>query len=248
MTTMSDDRERPLSEVEIVELDEALARLPEDSDPLDVGMLDGFLVGVLLQPEPIAAATWLPYVFAADGGALPQQDNSARMIDLVMRRYDELAACIAAREPFDPIVFELEDDAGAALEGKPGIAALAPWAIGLATALDAFPSLREAYERDDELAAAIVGILRHLPPPPEADAGETQAHAAQQARMEQEAPLADLDDAIDDLVTCVLEAADIARPNRPVTRTTPKVGRNEPCPCGSGRKYKACHGREPPPR
>jgi preprotein translocase subunit SecA len=22
-----------------------------------------------------------------------------------------------------------------------------------------------------------------------------------------------------------------------------KVGRNEPCPCGSGRKYKVCHGR-----
>ncbi|MAG13879.1 MAG: preprotein translocase subunit SecA [Spirochaetales bacterium] len=27
-----------------------------------------------------------------------------------------------------------------------------------------------------------------------------------------------------------------------VTRTQPKVGRNEPCPCGSGRKYKYCHG------
>lgn len=23
----------------------------------------------------------------------------------------------------------------------------------------------------------------------------------------------------------------------------PKVGRNSPCPCGSGKKYKACHGR-----
>jgi len=23
----------------------------------------------------------------------------------------------------------------------------------------------------------------------------------------------------------------------------PKVGRNEPCPCGSGRKYKNCHGK-----
>jgi preprotein translocase subunit SecA len=23
----------------------------------------------------------------------------------------------------------------------------------------------------------------------------------------------------------------------------PKVGRNDPCPCGSGKKYKACHGR-----
>jgi preprotein translocase subunit SecA len=25
--------------------------------------------------------------------------------------------------------------------------------------------------------------------------------------------------------------------------SVPKVGRNEPCPCGSGRKYKACHGK-----
>jgi preprotein translocase subunit SecA len=22
-----------------------------------------------------------------------------------------------------------------------------------------------------------------------------------------------------------------------------KVGRNDPCPCGSGKKYKACHGK-----
>jgi SEC-C motif-containing protein len=28
-----------------------------------------------------------------------------------------------------------------------------------------------------------------------------------------------------------------------VTRDAPKVGRNEPCPCGSGKKYKHCHGR-----
>jgi hypothetical protein len=28
----------------------------------------------------------------------------------------------------------------------------------------------------------------------------------------------------------------------PVRRSGPKVGRNEPCPCGSGRKYKRCHG------
>ena len=29
----------------------------------------------------------------------------------------------------------------------------------------------------------------------------------------------------------------------PVRRQTPKVGRNQPCPCGSGKKYKHCHGR-----
>jgi preprotein translocase subunit SecA len=28
-----------------------------------------------------------------------------------------------------------------------------------------------------------------------------------------------------------------------VVRSQPKVGRNDPCPCGSGKKYKHCHGR-----
>ena len=28
-----------------------------------------------------------------------------------------------------------------------------------------------------------------------------------------------------------------------IHRETPKVGRNDPCPCGSGKKYKNCHGR-----
>ena len=28
-----------------------------------------------------------------------------------------------------------------------------------------------------------------------------------------------------------------------LTREGPKVGRNDPCPCGSGKKYKQCHGK-----
>ena len=31
-------------------------------------------------------------------------------------------------------------------------------------------------------------------------------------------------------------------PSATVVRETPKVGRNEPCPCGSGKKYKKCCG------
>ena len=34
-----------------------------------------------------------------------------------------------------------------------------------------------------------------------------------------------------------------AAPTQPVRRDMPKVGRNEPCPCGSGKKFKACHGK-----
>ncbi|NCW08953.1 MAG: preprotein translocase subunit SecA [Gammaproteobacteria bacterium] len=38
------------------------------------------------------------------------------------------------------------------------------------------------------------------------------------------------------------ESADAA-PDRPMPAVSHKVGRNEPCPCGSGKKYKQCHGR-----
>ncbi len=47
----------------------------------------------------------------------------------------------------------------------------------------------------------------------------------------------------------VVEAFDAACTGRspgqnlhPVVRDEPKVGRNDPCPCGSGKKYKRCHG------
>jgi uncharacterized protein YecA (UPF0149 family) len=32
-------------------------------------------------------------------------------------------------------------------------------------------------------------------------------------------------------------------PQVPFTRTIPKVGRNDPCPCGNGKKFKKCCGR-----
>ncbi len=38
-------------------------------------------------------------------------------------------------------------------------------------------------------------------------------------------------------------AAEAAQQQTPYTREGQKVGRNEPCPCGSGKKYKQCHGK-----
>jgi preprotein translocase subunit SecA len=36
---------------------------------------------------------------------------------------------------------------------------------------------------------------------------------------------------------------EIQLPKVTIRRDVPKVGRNEPCPCGSGKKYKQCHGK-----
>jgi len=39
------------------------------------------------------------------------------------------------------------------------------------------------------------------------------------------------------------EAEAMAQVQSPMQRDQPKVGRNDPCPCGSGKKYKQCHGK-----
>jgi preprotein translocase subunit SecA len=43
--------------------------------------------------------------------------------------------------------------------------------------------------------------------------------------------------------TATADGSDDARAE-PVRRERPKVGRNDPCPCGSGKKYKKCHGKD----
>jgi len=240
---MPNDDSKPLTDREIAELDQLLAALPEDNESLDVAMLDGFLAGVLLAPDDVPQAAWLPFVFDGQGRAVPDTADARRAVELVMRRYHELAAYLAAREPFDPIVFELEDEEGRSLTGRDAIAALTPWAAGLAHAFDLVPALSAAYDADADLAPALTGVLRHLPLDPDDASPEAADFLLERDRIEHDVPLRDLDEAIDELVASVLDAVEITRPHRPLLRDAPKVGRNDPCPCGSGRKYKACHGR-----
>ena len=48
-----------------------------------------------------------------------------------------------------------------------------------------------------------------------------------------------------DYLETVSEAAEaLNRAKAQPVRTIPRVGRNDPCPCGSGKKYKRCCGKE----
>jgi uncharacterized protein len=89
---------------------------------------------------------------------------------------------------------------------------------------------------------ALIGILRHLPLESDGDAATAEAMRQERAALDRDSPLTSLDDAIDDLVYRVLDIADLSRPRRPIARAQPKTGRNDPCHCGSGRKFKHCHG------
>jgi len=39
------------------------------------------------------------------------------------------------------------------------------------------------------------------------------------------------------------DARSTGEEHKPYMRSGQKVGRNDPCPCGSGKKYKQCHGK-----
>jgi uncharacterized protein len=213
----------PLSERELDELQALLDAVPAPLEPLDVSMLDGYLCGVLLQPRAISAARWLPHVTDADGRALPPRFDATRLHALAQRRHAELDDAIARRQWFDPWVFELTDDDGAAAadraerdepdrhddhdqhEGEPpAIDAVYPWVAGFATALTLFPDLMalDAQALTEPLAL----IYRHLAADDLEDADELLAE------IESLEPPADLAEAVEGLVRATLLLADVARP------------------------------------
>lgn len=238
---------RPLSDREIDELEAALAALPEERDGFDVAMLEGYLVGLLLQPKVVMPSAWLPPIFAAPEGEPMIPGDLAhvqRVLDLVMRRYNTLAAHILAREPFDPIVYDVEPADGTPATREQELTALWLWAAGFVAAMHEFPAVFDLADENDDLSETLVHILRHLPVDPEDDGEDAQAMRAERALIDREHPLDDLDHAIGAVVDAVMDIADITRPREPVVRAQPKVGRNDACPCGSGRKFKQCHGRQ----
>jgi preprotein translocase subunit SecA len=54
----------------------------------------------------------------------------------------------------------------------------------------------------------------------------------------------DIDEAGDDYAANERDRYQEPQPRpEPVRRLEPKIGRNDPCPCGSGKKFKQCHGK-----
>ncbi|MDC8784804.1 UPF0149 family protein [Roseateles koreensis] len=253
-----------LTESEFAELDELLATTPAPLQALDASMLDGYLCGVLVQPRLIEIDEWLPNIFDYDGGVLPEEVDAtwlARIRELAERRHGALNRAMVEDGWFDPVVLDLEEPAEGSAEAAPAVEeeapsdpdeaaaratydsmslisrTLMPWVAGFQHAALCFPELSEM--DDDAVMAALARLYRHLP-------AETPEEKEVVATLDREHPLKDLDDAIEELVVTVADLCDLTQTQRyhveTLRREGPKLGRNDPCHCGSGRKYKQCHG------
>ncbi len=195
-----------LDERELDELQALLDRVPAPLEPLDASLLDGFLCGVLVQPQPVPVARWLPHVTDADGRPLPPGFDAARLHALVHRRHAQLDAAIERRQWFDPWVFELAADEAAAADedDNPGDAVF-PWVAGFATALELFPGLM-ALGDAAALTEPLALLYRHLA------ADDLEEADDLLEAIDALEPPADLSEAVEGLVRATLLLADVARP------------------------------------
>ena len=208
---------KPLSDEERDQLEAALDRLPPPLEPLDISALDGFLVGVLLQPESLPPSAWLPYVLDTDGRAPPVGAATALPIRLILRRHVELDHAIAARQWFDPWVFELEVDAEAGgVEHLPSQVVL-PWVAGFAAALDTFGGLLAL--PDEAVREPLAELYAHFDPDDLEDVDDLQV------LIDDIEPPETVTEAVENLVRCTLLLADASRP-RPAGTAARRRQRN----------------------
>ncbi len=187
----------PLSEQELESLQALLDSLPDTMEPLDTVMIDGYLCGLLLQPQPVPEVRWLAHIPDVDARQTPARFDFAKMSALVLRRYHELDAAIAQRQWFDPWVYELDEEASPS-------ETVMPWVAGFSTAVDLFTTLMDRHE--PALLEPLATLYRHLDPDDLEDAEELLAE------IDGLAPPESLVEAVEDLVRSVLLMADVSRP------------------------------------
>ncbi|MDR3086384.1 MAG: UPF0149 family protein [Azoarcus sp.] len=216
--------------------------VPEDC--MDLEMLDGFLAGVLLSPRPIAREHWLPAVWSAYGETdFGAGDTLRRVIRLVLAYYNELVTTLGHGDEdtrWTPFCFAPET-------GEDGQGIGDAWGGGFIQGLDLWP---EDWQDDvpDELADAVLDDLKQITAPWEGEDSEDEE--SEEGDADDETRIARLQAAGDVINDIFLRWRAVGLPApapialEPLPTSAPEPGRNEACPCGSGKKYKHCCGAE----
>ena len=214
--------------------------------------LHGLFFGLAITPEPIMPSEWLPAIFLDDESPFDDEKDAKICIGYLMDAYNRImhdSNSGKLRFPFN--MNKLSDFEYSLIEG---------WTYGLFLALSLRPQIwgmsaeyEDKKEEDisDDLAdvidACIIITAGALP--------EEREEIFEPAPGEQPKEPEELEEIIYDMlpfcVKIVQEYGEKIRKKGPYFNPTwappedtqkVKTGRNDPCPCGSGKKYKKCCG------
>ncbi|WP_429067097.1 UPF0149 family protein [Aeromonas veronii] len=222
----------PMTEAEVEWLEQRLMDHGNDDAMLSLSALDGFLTAVLSGPELVPPSQWWPILW---GGTPPEWSSEREMkraLDLILGHMNILAHTLCYQpEHFIPVLMANY------VEGQE-ICNAEDWCFGYlrGMALGNWPALSEEQERslevirlhgsDDLLPQlASLSLPEHQQSVAEVGTAALRLHAH---FLAQRGP------------STAPTAASALTPVTLPVRAAPKIGRNDPCPCGSGKKFKQC--------
>lgn len=230
---------------------------------------DGFLTALVCTRRAIAPGEYLPMLLGdgeivevAAGEPLPllpmfaDAAQQARFLELWMRRWNEVVQALDTpveklddERTFEPEVMDmrgaiaaLSDEERAEMEGQEIPSFAQVWALGFMFAVENWPEEWET-PRDKEAARWLNEALDSIVALTEDDTGKPEvsmysddgAPSTSKARVE----------AFGEAIWAVYDLRQLWKsmgPRVETLRKAPEPGRNDPCPCGSGKKFKKCHG------
>lgn len=219
-------------------LEALLFALPIENDPMSLSELDGYITGLLTCPEMIAPSEWLPVVWGHTGdAAFADLKTAAETTEAVMAHYNAMAQEIAGKGWLNPI-YEIDPNSDETL--------WEPWIDGFTSAQslrsDAWSTLFDKADKETQSCLQFIMALYDI---------YTGEHSFDDKTLDE------IDASAPDIIpNCVAAILKTSRPelfqtgldnivplqNNVLPFKKTKAGRNDPCPCGSGRKYKLCCG------
>ncbi len=253
----------PLSEQEFDELEAILDEMRERYDETPQWeFCEGFMAALICCRRLIPISEYLPVLLAigADGeedaGSFADGAQAARFMELWLRRWNEVAQALDAaidslddEAAYQPEVMDLrgaiaalpaEERAAVADEAVPSFAQV--WALGFMFAVEAWPE-EWMPPRDKEAVKWLDGALEAM-----VALTEDDTDAPTLSVFDENGPPSlsvKRLNAFADAVWAVYDLRELWRNFGPRVETVHAVatpGRNDPCSCGSGKKYKKCCG------
>jgi uncharacterized protein len=233
---------QPLSTEEIDELHDFLWEKYEDNEKaLTLEMVDGLFCALVINPRITMPSEWLEVVFDVEN-VFASEKEANRIMNLLFRHYNRVNYLIQHRSKenkvtadniYIPLVFERDEDDDYKFAEQ--------WATGFRTGIsyceDEWDKLLLTENDETEEIAAILMLALLLELGHNPDNEEQIISDEERKEIFMSLPIA---------VYAVYDYWQAKKQQQKVTaRTKQKVGRNDPCPCGSGKKYKkCCEGKE----
>ncbi|MFI3270873.1 MAG: UPF0149 family protein [Pseudomonadota bacterium] len=221
-----------LSAEQFIRFEELLTR-SKSSGGLNIEEVDGFLTALVCAPRAVAAQVYMPVIFGENTDQKPwgTEEEFKELIDLMAIFHGQKVNRMAAENLAPQLILRPNAD---------GVVTANDWASGFMkyVSLDSSSWLPLLSDLDHRGKLVSIMALAH-----ENDEDPNMRTFEEPVTPElREEMIAALHEALPTIYAFMKQhGGDPTKVNeRNYRRAAPKVGRNDPCPCGSGKKAKKC--------